>query len=430
MRRHLSLLLALPLAASFYVAGCLSDSDGAGASGAGGASGTGTGGSTSTGGTGTGGSGTGGSTVAGSGGGTTAGSAGSGGAPGPDPSTVEASKDADRKYVPYRDNLAEHPGCTKADLDTRKAFDGANASYTATESIQGYPCAAKEYALPVAEDTTKPIVVLVHGNSSTPLDFEAFPAGTGAPQLSEQLVQNGFKTFAVDFRFDKNPDPQETNPGRNIDHGWAVPILQSMTTALFQQYPDRKFSLVGFSLGTTVIRDTLRRMHREKKVPFSRIKDLVLLAGGNHGVSTFFGQQQLCVDVNNPKNPTMAGLAACQLGDRGSYVPVPFHVPLNGPDGAFETPCLDGVNAFGQAGVCGGNSVQYTTIVMKDEANGVYQDEFVSQGSSALKGATNLTVELEDQDPTTYFLGGFFDDHYGALRSPKALGLILAALGD
>ena len=45
----------------------------------------------------------------------------------------------------------------------------------------------------------------------------------------------------------------------------------------------------------------------------------------------------------------MRGRVTCELGDRTSYVQTAFHKPLNGPDGAFETPCLDGDNAFGHA---------------------------------------------------------------------------------
>jgi hypothetical protein len=223
------------------------------------------------------------------------------------------------------------------------------------------------------------------------------------------------------------PDAQELNQAKNFDHGWTVPILQSLFGAVAAQFPDRKISLVGFSLGTTIIRDAMRRMHRLNQHPFERVKDLVLISGANHGVKTFTA---LCNDVDAPKNPSMAGAAACQLGDLTSYVPVPFHIPNNGPDGAYEAPCVDGSTAYGQAGVCGGNAVQITTLVQGDPPNGTPQDEFVSQGSAALAGTTNLTVDLADVDPTGYFATGLYKNHYGALRSAKALGLIMGVLND
>src|SRR5688500_9097719 len=115
MRRHLSLLV-LPIAASFYFAGCLSDSDGDGSSGSGGSGNT---AGSRTAGTGT--AGGSGGAPGGSGGAPTMGSGG--GTPGPDPSQNEANKDADPKYVTYLDNLATHPGCTKVGLETRPGQD-------------------------------------------------------------------------------------------------------------------------------------------------------------------------------------------------------------------------------------------------------------------------------------------------------------------
>ncbi len=40
-------------------------------------------------------------------------------------------------------------------------------------NIPGFPCAAKEYAQP-NEDTSKPIVILVQGNSTRPHTWEKF----------------------------------------------------------------------------------------------------------------------------------------------------------------------------------------------------------------------------------------------------------------
>src|SRR5579883_3275644 len=135
-------------------------------------------------------------------GGVVAGSGGdAGGVAGDDP--TQNPYDAD--VIPYRD-LASHPGCTTAGL-----------SYAPT-SIPGFPCAAKEYK-PATEDTSKPIVLLVHGNSDSPMEFEVCHPGsdkvTGScvdpskspPMLSERLMAAGFHAFAVDMRPDKSDDP-------------------------------------------------------------------------------------------------------------------------------------------------------------------------------------------------------------------------------
>src|SRR6185295_2092637 len=62
--------------------------------------------------------------------------------------------------IAYRDDMSSHPGCSTAGL-----------SYPAAD-IPGYRCAAKAY--PVTEDTSKPIVLLIHGNSDSPLEWEKF----------------------------------------------------------------------------------------------------------------------------------------------------------------------------------------------------------------------------------------------------------------
>ncbi len=343
-----------------------------------------------------------------------------GDAGGTDPTANATNADA----IAYREDLSKHPGCTTDGLAARPA-GATNAVQYAPATIAGYKCAAKEYATP-NEDTNKPIVLLVHGNSSTPGDFESYSAdgSPATPMLSERLVAAGFKVFAVDARFDKNDDPTGNNAtenaGRNIDHGWYVPILQHFIDAMITAHPGRKLSIVGFSLGPTVIRDSLRRLHRAGKKPYEHIKSLVLASGANHGVSSF---RALC-----GTNPTMRGKVACEMGDRTAYVPTTFMLPNNGPDGAYETPCADGDTAFGQHGVCGGNKVAYVTIVMQDPKDGTLQDEFVSEGSAALKGATNLTVSLSDIDTSGYFVKGAFKNHYGAIRSASGLNQIVAAL--
>ena len=332
-----------------------------------------------------------------------------------DPTKNEGNKDA----IPYR-ALDGHPGCTTAGLDTRKA-----GSYVPA-TIPGYKCAAKAYPL-VNEDTKKPIVLLMHGNSSTPGDWEKFPAdkADALPMLADRLSAQGFRVLAVDVRYDKSDDPtgnnKTENAGQNFDHGWAEPILEHFIDSVMTAFPDRQLSLVAFSVGPTMARDAMRRLHRAGKKPFEHFKDFVFAAGAHHGVSSF---RALC-----GSNPTMRGKIACELGDLTAYTPTAFLAPLNGPNGAWETPCSDSDTAYGQSGVCGGHKVTYTTVVMQDIKDGSFQDEFVSQGSSKLNGASNLTVGLNDNDLSNYFYNGLFKNHMGSIRSEAALKIIVQALG-
>jgi pimeloyl-ACP methyl ester carboxylesterase len=306
--------------------------------------------------------------------------------------------------ITYRD-LAAHPGCSTAQM-----------SY-ASAQVAGYSCAAKEYA--GAEDQALPIVILVHGNSDTPAGWENF--GDGAvSQLAELLPAAGFRTLAIDLRVDLVDDPQgdnETeNAARNIDHGWSTPIVEHAVRAVMEANPDRQVALVGFSLGVTVIRDALRRLHlAEGFNPWPQISDLVYLAGANHGVSSC----ALC-----GANPTMRGRVACEMGCRDSFSPTDFMTALNGPGGLYETPCSDGATAFG-ADVCEGNAVDCTTVVMRDIADGTYQDLFVSEASARLLGADNRLISLEDVDETGYFFDGLFKNHYGAARSAAAIDIVM-----
>jgi pimeloyl-ACP methyl ester carboxylesterase len=347
-----------------------------------------------------------------------------GGVAGDDP--TQNANDVD--VIPYRD-MSSHPGCTTDGLAYAPA------------KIAGYPCAAKEY-VPANEDTSKPIVLLVHGNSDSPAEFEICHPGadklTGScvdpskspPMLSERLTAAGFHTFAVDMRSDKSDDPTcqmgpTCNAAKNMDHGWGVPIVQQFVESVMSAYPDREISMVGFSYGPGVIRDALRRLHRAGKKPFAHIRDLVFVSGGNHGVKTY---QDLCQNEQNPVNTSMAGRCACEMGNRTGYVATPFHAPLNGPDGAYETPCSDGSHAFGQTNVCGNHAVRYTTLVMRDISQGTYQDEFVSEAAAALQGADNETDDLTDQDQTLYFYAGAFKNHFGSIRSEAALTKIMSWL--
>jgi len=67
--------------------------------------------------------------------------------------------------------------------------------------------------------------------------------------------------------------------------------------------------------------------------------------------------------------------------------------------------------------------------------DGKQEDEFVSEASSALKGANNLTVPIGSVDATGYFCGqevgkptGLLKNHFGPARSDAALALIVKAL--
>jgi dienelactone hydrolase len=309
--------------------------------------------------------------------------------------------------IEYRP-LSSHPGCTTAGLSYPPA------------AIDGYRCAARRYPFPggVTEDTSAAIVILVHGNSDAPEAWERFE--DGEPMLAERLAARGLRVYALDLRIDKVDDPQSNNDtenaARNVDHGWAVPLAQHLIESVLAAEPDRQVSLVGFSLGVTTIRDALRRIHAAGEVElWPRLDDVVLLAGANHGVSSF---ARLC-----GKNPTMRGRVACEMGSRDNFSPTDFSLALNGPSHAYETPCSDGETAFGDD-VCDGHRVAYTTVVMEDIANGSYQDEFVSEASAELEDADNRTIGLTDVDESGYFFGGLLKNHYGACRSAAALDIV------
>lgn len=330
-----------------------------------------------------------------------------------------------------------HPGCSTAGL-----------TYTPA-TIPGYTCAAKEYPFPTgaSEDTTKPIVILIHGNSDSPASWEPFVQANPDPdmdteardQLGQLLPAAGYRTIAVDFRTDLVDDPASANAAANFDHGWAVPIAESLIKQVIIANPGRRVSLVGFSLGATVMRDALRRLFVQFQQDewdinvFTRVADVIAASGANHGVSTF---AVLCGN-----NQTMAGAVTCEMGARAGYQPVAFHGPLNGPaatgngepfGGWFETPCADASYAFGLRDACGGHAVEYTTITMQDLADGAQQDEFVSEHASRLyptECANNVLTSLDDFDTSGYFLVAL-RNHFGSIRSVKGLMLIVDELGD
>ncbi|MGE5185146.1 MAG: hypothetical protein ACM31C_23920 [Acidobacteriota bacterium] len=340
---------------------------------------------------------------------------------------------------------AVHPGCTTDGL-----------KYTPA-SIPGFACAAREFPFPagVSEDTSKPIVILVHGNSDSPAGWMSFvhpnpsslsfPADTTArDQLAELLPAQGFRTIAIDMRTDKVDDPASPegkdtgNTPKNTDHGWNVPLVQELVKQVAIAYPDRHIALVGFSLGVTTVRDALRRLWVEWADKqwdvniFERVDAVVLASGANHGVSTFASE---C-----GANLTMRGTVTCEMGQRNTYTETDFHRPLNGPamptehgefGGWWETPCADGDYAFGKRGACGHHAVAYTTITMQDLPNGTQQDEFVSEHASRLYPvdcANNALDGLNDFDTSGYFYNGYFRNHFGSVRSDAGLQKVIAAL--
>lgn len=344
-----------------------------------------------------------------------------------DPTKNDGIKDSTQN-ITYLDDLSNHPGCTKDGITTRAAIDTKPAGYTAAV-LPNFPCAAKEYTPPATDDPNKAIVVLVHGNSSTPNDWEVYPdqADPKTQQIAEKLLADGYHVYAADFRYDKVDVDNNNNPGKNFDHGWGTPIMEALLRSLHEKYPTRKINLAGFSLGTTIIRDALRRMHHRGEKPFEFVHALLLGSGANHGVSTYIAY---CSDPNAPKYQNMRSYAACQLGNRDAYQATPFLTVLNGPDGAWETPCADGLHAFGQNNVCGGNKILYTTVVhtdhLGDGGTGALEDEFVSQKSAALLGAENKDIDANDD--TGYFIGGAFKHHYGSIRSPLGVTASVTAL--
>ncbi|HEX8436979.1 hypothetical protein, partial [Archangium sp.] len=392
-------------------------------------------------------------------------------------------KQYDGKYRP----LSNHPGCsvdnlyydktnTSTEVGRTPYIDGNNdgkwtgssiygGPNTATgfvdgdmARVPGYPCAAKEYAQP-AEDTSKPIVILVHGNSSRPHYWEKFllPPGTSInsafekvqfnpdtqarAQLAERLIAARYRVLAVDFRTDLvatvEPTANNTqeNAAGNVDHGWATPILQSLIKAVMTNNPSRKVALVGHGLGVTVARDALRRLYVEHTQevagalnPFPRLSHVILGSGGNHGIATY--DPNLGALCGN--NSTMRGRFVCELGSRAQYVQTYFHKPLNGPRELFATPCADGDFAFGKTGQCEGNVVKYFTLTMRDitpDTN--YQDLYSSESTARLdlKGCVvNALTTLDDYDTSGYFNKGFIANHLGAARSEAGLDRILEFL--
>lgn len=367
----------------------------------------------------------------------------------------------------YRDDLANHPGCaTRAAYmaNTSEPFSSDNDETVpagTSGGIDGYDCGVKVYGA-ANEDTNKPIVILVHGNSSGPTSYEEYfkasLAGTMIgnlagiqftvdtavrEQLASKLLAAGYGVVSFDARIDLvatlgdySPDQNTGNPFLNIDHGWMVPMLQDLVKAVMVNNPGRKVSLVGHSLGVTAVRDALRRLYVESKAgtagavnPFAQLKDVVLLSGANHGVSSGAACATALAAI-------MRGTVACEMGDRTAFQPTYFSKPNNGPGDLFSTPCADGDFAFGDHDACSDNVVDYTTVTMEDVPAGDLQDEFVSEASSKLdNGAcvTNELITLGDFDSSGYFFTGapgFLANHFGSARSNAGMQLIMSKLAD
>jgi len=396
--------------------------------------------------------------------------------------TPATYKDYDGKYRP----LTNHPGCSienlyyhKANIETGPGrtpfldgnndgkwtgagvYGGPNRATSHIDGdlavIEGYPCAAKQYTQ-LNEDTSKPIVILVHGNSTRPHSWEKFllPPGTTIDsayekvqfnpdtqervQLAEKLISERYQVVAVDFRTDlvATVDPTANssteNAAGNIDHGWSTPILQSLVKAVMKANPDRKVALIGHSLGVTVVRDALRRLyveHADGKEgainPFRQVSHVILGSGANHGVSTY--DSGLC-----QANPTMRGTIVCEMGSRSNYTQTFFHKSLNGPKDLYATPCADGDFAFGKTGQCAGNVVKYFTITMTDLQQGAnYQDLYVSESASRIDMpgcVLNKLTTLSDYDTSGYFNKGFIANHFGSVRSEAGLNLVMGYLAQ
>ncbi|MEM1025230.1 MAG: alpha/beta hydrolase [Myxococcota bacterium] len=362
----------------------------------------------------------------------------------------------------YRDDLANHVGCEPVvaygnNVEFLVQTNEAMVPPGTPASIPGYDCAAKAYET-TNVDMSKPIVILVHGNSSSVTSFEEyFNAGiagtevttfsqfsfnvetTVREQLATKLLNDGFEVIAFDARTDLVNQLTDydvmANANRNIDHGWSVPMLQSLVNAVMTNNPGRRISLIGHSLGTTMIRDALRRMYvawTDSEAgalnPFPQLADVILASGANHGVST----GGLC----DPMVRNMSIAVTCEMGDRGAFLPTYFSEVNNGPNDLYTAPCADGSYAFGSEDQCGNNVVDYTTITMEDVPDGSFQDEFVSESSARLDlepCVDNELVSLADFDASGYFfdaLPGFLANHFGSIRSDAGMAIILDKLND
>ena len=400
-----------------------------------------------------------------------------------DPANPEGSFDGHYRADVDGTGLEAHPGCSTDNLYYGPGAASKNdpvwygvfgfvdqAPGEVWQDSQGhFKCAAKAYA--GEEDPTKPVVLLIQGNSVRPHTWEKFVPplefnclacnefesdidALPREQMAEKLVARGYKTIAVDKRSDVisgqweavgsplnsiDANDPTNNRSHNMDHGWATPLVQNFIEAALMEYAgNRKLVVIGHSMGVTTARDALRRTYVRftnpdddwNINPFAHLKNVILLSGGNHGVSTYDGSpagggKHYCAEFKN-----MKGKVACEMGSRAAYAPTYFGKPLNGPEGLFETPCADGSYAFGHTDACYDdlnttpNVVRYLTIVMEDEQNGTQKDKYVSEQASKLDNdpcVSNQTVPLSAFDTSGYLLGV---NHFGTQRVDSTHELI------
>ena len=473
--------------------------------------------------------------------------------------------------------LENHPGCNRTNVyyDTsNSAYDGREPYYDFwqrfglkdsapgelwTPKNTSFPCAAKKYQNmtlstynadieEVAEDTTKDIILLFHGNATsvhmwekydidpelTALDIicnlPTFPCadivdsgstpdedGNERDMLAERLAAAGHVVIAADARHDRissgadgntpgisansgyyvplntiddaafdnnegvalgegtglqihydlNQDSQYKalhNKNHEFDHGWAVPIYQATIKAVMEEYATsltytdahtRKIVIIGHGMGVTAARDAIRRLFHNylndpenNYNPFAVITKFIGLSGMNHGTATYDGTgpasqygMRYCTLIEN-----MKGKISCELGSRLYFTDTHFTSVLNGPGRLFETPCADGLFAYGrglQTGVapngvltCGDsklaivqNSIEYWTITMEDYEDGTYKQRYTYEDSAKLGAlgdmeyacSNNKTITTNDFDTSRYKTA---IHHYGSARGEAGMNMV------
>ena len=168
---------------------------------------------------------------------------------------------------------AMHPGCS---------IDGL--SYTPA-SIPGYACAAREFPFPdgTTEDTTKPIVILVHGNSESPTGWMKFlhPDPSSLMFPGRHRRARSARRAAARARLphdrgrhahrsDRRPEQPRGQGHRQHAEELRPRLDGAAPRGADQARRDREpgspaLAVVGFSLGATTVRDALRRLWVENQ---------------------------------------------------------------------------------------------------------------------------------------------------------------------
>ncbi len=375
----------------------------------------------------------------------------------------------------YMDDLENHPGCVK-----RGYYDGNTGFITRViieenynliintnvatvpegveANLPGFVCSAKEYTID-NEDTTKPIVVLVHGNLDSINAWEEFFvtdfAGDYAlnsdtiildtepgEKLASKLIKNGFKTFAVDLRTDLvatlNGFGAANINGKDYSKtsllystGWAVPIVQNLIKSILINYPSRKISIIAHSSGTIFARDAVRRLFSEyineqagAVNPLPRIKDIILLNAINHGYTDF--SEPLACETDFSQSTQNI----CQIG----FIELPateFMKRINGTRDKWTTPCGDGQYAFNLEGYCQDNNIRYYSIMLdEDKTNKLYFDSITTIESASLNSpyCENIRLSTSAYDSSGFYGKGDEAYHYGGNRSDEGMELIIEKL--